>query len=584
MICPKCGAYVKDGSLLCDRCGTFLSAKERRERAGRDDTVLREDSRSSRWVYDDLAVPEPAREKPRADSRPVETARSLEHRSTRHKARKRFHINWAVMAIVLAVLLMMGVAGTYLYLTQTLNGQVILIRSGREVNSAPAYWSAGEKYLDYGYLTDAVGCFETARAMDEKNKTVNVDHLLTMAGAYEANGQDEEAEAVYTLLYQELCPSRSEPYTNLIRMFRAQGRNPEAADMMLTAYQNTGLMTYRQEREQFIPALPLADLTGSTYDKAQVVHLTSSQNFDIYYTLDGTDPEEFGVLYEGEILLDEGSYAIRAVCKNGDLYSDVYSVSYVISLPSPSAPRTNLAPETYTRDQTVKIRNTEKDDSIVIYYTIDGSTPTELSPVYDGNAIKLPHGWVEVKAIAVNSYGKKSTVMTYKYKIDVAPYMKKKYTNVDQYDSFVLMKTTRDEFLAEFGQPLSETSEAKFESSGTLTELTYSWGTATFLLSGKTWLLADVTYTSNPCKGPRGLSIGMSESEVVDLFRDHGQKENPGGGRGLYTDDTDVGKVILNADGTRTVSYVCSNGELAWHLEILLVDDRAVRIRHYYSY
>lgn len=46
----------------------------------------------------------------------------------------------------------------------------------------------------------------------------NYNGLLLLANAYELDAQDDQAEAVYLRLAQEVSPFRSEAYTALISM------------------------------------------------------------------------------------------------------------------------------------------------------------------------------------------------------------------------------------------------------------------------------------------------------------------------------------------------------------------------------
>ena len=89
-------------------------------------------------------------------------------------------------------------------------------------------------------------------------------------------------------------------------------------------------------------------------------------------------------------MLDEGIYDIRAVAVNGDLVSDELRGTWKIIMPSPMTPRATLAPNTYKNRQSVKLKpglDDERDTSIVIYYTIDGSIPDSDSPIFDGEPI-----------------------------------------------------------------------------------------------------------------------------------------------------------------------------------------------------
>lgn len=113
--------------------------------------------------------------------------------------------------------------------------------------------------------------------------------LLLLANAYELDAQDDQAEAVYLRLAQEVSPFRSEAYTALISMYLEQDRGPEAADMMLLAYENTDRENFRQQREDFLPAMPEVSLTAGRYEISameQDISLTSPQGYDVYYTVE----------------------------------------------------------------------------------------------------------------------------------------------------------------------------------------------------------------------------------------------------------------------------------------------------------
>ena len=144
-------------------------------------------------------------------------------------------------------------------------------------------------------------------------------------------------------------------------MYQAQERRPEAADMMLKAYQNTDKESFRLEREDYIPETPQTSLNAGRYEISKLegnVHLTSPQGYDIYYTTDDSAqlPEEGILSTDGSFVPTEGTVNLRAVCVSGDLVSDELSVNYSFYYPSPPAPKCNLAPNTYRKLREVSLR------------------------------------------------------------------------------------------------------------------------------------------------------------------------------------------------------------------------------------
>ena len=85
--------------------------------------------------------------------------------------------------------------------------------------------------------------------------------------------------------------------------------------------------------------------------------------------------------------------------------------------------------------------------------------------------------------------------------------------------------------------------------------------------------------------GPRGVGFGSTEEEIVSVYKDFGQLQSPNGERGLYYDYPNVGKVRVEADGTRMVEYSCITAASdIWVLQYRLgANGRANEIIHYYQ-
>lgn len=559
-------------------------------------------------------------------------APSLNTRHGRIHAVRRHNINWMLIGVALTLVLILAGAGYMLYMSRSDSGQRAtarrntmaategmfalaqntkdpLLQEEREALlkqwggvPAQAYWLAGQDYLDVGDVQAAITCLRIGDAIDPDN----YDGLLLLANAYELDAQDEQAEAVYLRLAQEVSPFRSEAYTALISMYQEQERRPEAADMMLLAYENTDRENFRQQREDYIPAMPEVSLTAGRYEISameQDISLTSPQGYDVYYTVDDdAELPEDGILCEdGTIIPKEGAVTLRAVAVSGDLVSDPLSVSYNFYYPTPPAPKCNLAPNTYKTLREVSLRagalsetqaagltkaeQAEIESHYVYYYTIDGSTPTEESPVYDGTPIKLPSGRVKLKAVCVNQYGKMSPTLEVEYKFNVKPDPLKMYGETDTFGSFTLNKTSIDEFKSAFGNPTQELETTYLNLTNSARHLQYSWGYAVFILENSAWQLVRVDMNSEIGTPPRGVGFGSTESEIASVYKDFGQLQAPNGTRGLYYDYPNVGQVLVNDDGTRTVRYSCQTAaSRVWILEYDLGSNgRVNHIANYYQ-
>ena len=556
-------------------------------------------------------------------------APSLKHRNVRTHNVHRRNINWMKIGVICVLVVIVIAAGFMTYMKKSDTGQRATARRNalsateelfalaRETRdplaqdareellkqwnsvSPQAYWLSGQEYLDVGDVEMAIISFRIGDVVDPEN----YDGLLLLANAYELNVQDDLAEQVYLHLANEVSPFRPDAYTALIRMYQAQERRPEAAEMMRVAYQNTDKESFRLEREDYIPEMPQTSLNAGRYEISKLegnVLLTSPQGYDIYYTTDDAAilPQDGQLSTDGSFVPGEGSVVLRAVCVSGDLVSDEMKVSYSFYYPSPPAPKCSLAPNTYKKripitlrpgefidDQRTKKEKAEDEKHYRYYYTIDGSTPNENSPVYDGTPIQMPSGRVTLKAICMNQYDKMSSIMEVGYKFDAKPYPLDVYQEEDVFTGFVMNKTTPEEFKAAFGNPREEISTQYLSPDRMAVHYTYDWGYAVFMLDGVMWELVRIEMNKSIGNGPRGVGFGSTEEEITAVYKDFGQLRSPNGERGLYYDYPRVGKVNVLEDGSRMIQYECSTvASNHWVLQYYLGSNgRVNKIIHYYQ-
>ncbi|MFH1512526.1 MAG: chitobiase/beta-hexosaminidase C-terminal domain-containing protein, partial [Bacillota bacterium] len=580
MYCKQCGNYLPDDAVMCDICGEMARNESgdqgmRSMRQGRrgdaPPQVLPDEKRDGVPEYGDYEMsplpPELRRNVRRKNadraadglSRPQTRTGIPVHGSvmTRYVTSGRSKVknlqyhkfNWMLLLVIVASICVASLAGYFIYMKVTDDGQRMTARKRvlmaaeedillaanvdptvraeqeemlKNFLSVPpqTYWLVGQDYMSMGDMAEAVKAFRIADILDPEN----YDGLYLLATVYELSNQDDLAEAVYRQLVDTVSPSRSEAYAALISLLVRRERDPEAADLMLAAYQNTGRETYRIQRDGFIPQKPEvnAEQVAGRYELEQHIQLTSPQGYDIYYTLDDMKilPEEGALLTGGSVLITEGTFKLRAVCVIEDLHSDEFTAQYTVFYPAPSAPKANLAPNTYSKLQSVSLRAGEKsgnyksktieqqtkEDDLTFYYTYDGSQPDPaISPVYDGTPIKLPTGRVTLRAMVVNGYGKRSSTMEIGYKFLVTPYLPEPYTREDTFQGFKLSVTQMEDFTALIGEPDTALSFQYQFYEGQAEELTYGWGKAVFILSGNQWQLASVDMSRNIASPPRGV-------------------------------------------------------------------------------
>ena len=529
-------------------------------------------------------------------------------RVKRHLSHKRM-VNWAYVLISVGVLLVALLFAGLLGLTQTELGHVFLARMGDVEQeegeqptiswmglepSAAAIWQVGGEYFDVGAVDKAIEYFTIAREKNEAEKaSPNVTGLLMLGEAYEAQGELEAASEVYTYLYTEVVPSAQEAYRAQVRVLQELGRDAEAAALLQLAYQKTGVANFRSQRLEILPAIPTVSVPAGYYTEKKSVALLQSQEHSVYYSLDPfAELPAQGIEYTEPLQLGEGEHQLRAVAVNGDLISDPLKVTYQIYMPTPLQPDSNLAPNTYTSPRkSVTLKPGKLSDEeleknpgyaatlddpvaqdITIYYTIDGSIPDADSPIYRGESIVMDtNGYMTLRAVSVNGYGKQGNMKVVEIKLDLRTKAKAVYNMEDTIGGLQIGSTTREAFVTQFGAELSKESVWIYGIDGECERYTYPWGYATFMKTKAGWMLAEVYLTNNDLKAPRGTGIGMTENEIVALFRDYKQVTSPSGNRGLYEDGKDKGKIYVQEDGGKIIRYRTGTEDAhIWQLDYIL--------------
>ena len=142
------------------------------------------------------------------------------------------------------------------------------------------------------------------------------------------------------------------------------------------------------------------------------MELTTENSGKIYYTLDGSIPDESSSLYSEPIKLVEGTTVIRAFVIDSDgNFSDVSSKVYVLEFGAPDPPVIIPDSGDYEGEKYVRII---VPDGCMAYYTLDGSDPTESSELYTGEFL-MPTGTTTVRAMLEDETGTLSGVNSVLY-------------------------------------------------------------------------------------------------------------------------------------------------------------------------
>lgn len=363
MKCVKCGAELKEGCIYCSVCGNEAQIVP-------DYNVLEDDYLRSLLKEDEKE----------------ETAKEIRQESPKKKKQLDSRIPILVVCAILIVAIVIG----------------IIIKVTIDHKNANSYEyqveAAEQEAIDKDY-ENALHYYMTALSL----KPGDVPVRLAMANIYM---EQAEYDAAMVLLMEviELDPQNQKAYERLIRIYEKK----EDYDSIIELASDVDDADILELFEGYLVAPPILSPVEGKYDEYIDVVLFSIKEYDIYYTLDGTEPDaQNGILYtsagssnEKGIPLDEaGDYTVRAVCINEKgISSEIAEATYEIEVEPPAYAKVSPDGGRITDETTVTI---EAEEDCTIYYTWDGTDPTEASLRYL-EPLEIPTGNNILSVLVVN--------------------------------------------------------------------------------------------------------------------------------------------------------------------------------------
>lgn len=596
MICPNCGREISDTARNCPGCGAATQAIRRR----RSQTVgiQHDDIRIERRVTPDEAAikrNEARRQAPVSAQKPGITVPSHERldanmpiglrkqrekkqmgvRRVRHAPdhlrRKidarpamiqppihpKSHRRLLLVAFIVSLVLVFVTTVCAVTLLRDERGQRLMAQWGWEIAPTDAYLTIGRELIEQAYYTRAL---EPLGVVIERDPT-NVDGLNLLAQAYTELGRVDEAKEIYlSLINDPESAAHPAAYRNLIKIYQSEGYNAEALELMKIGAENVTTTTeFTVMLRENTPQAPVFSWEEGRYNEEKDLTITIPAGQTVYYTIDGTDPSESGLIYtEGTLIhLAEGKTTVKAIgfTENGTP-SEQISATYTVIIPTPAAPKANIASGKLKKSVKVSLRpgsedKKENDQIVAIYYTMDGRQATTESTLYDDeNPIQLPIGKTTLRAISVHANGKISYEMQVTY--DVEGNLKYMFREQDTFKNMELFSTGYNTFTKNWGTPNSYEilpQEQWYDEEIESYEAVYDWGTARFCIkkAGGSPVLYALDTTNSKMTAPRSTKIGMSGEEVMEKYQDLGQAPlDEDGNRLLYN---------LNSAGYKFGSY-----------------------------
>lgn len=389
MKCPKCGATMKEGKLYCEHCGEEIRIVPEFEP---------EIENSIRATLSDVATQitsRPGEEKEADAPNKTRSSRSLTEKKKRMAkralSRKRRLLAWAAVVVAAGIALFGGAL------------------AGIEHFSPEAQYKKGVKLMEKQRYEDAAQYFERALSLSP----TNVAYLNALSGCYLERGMPEEAKAVC----QEavlLEGSNKDAYAMLVKIYSRQEDFESINELM----QSCKDQDIRNKYQEYLAVAPDAQAKGGTYHEPTVVKLIGGSKGTIYYTLDGSEPDESSEVYINPISLEAGPYTLKAFFVNQyGVKSEVITEDYYIDVVLPEAPVVLPKSGVYGRPHLIEM---EIPEDYQVYYTTDKSDPDRNSTLYEGD-LWMPVGHSVLRFVTISPGGICSEITERQYTLDLHP-------------------------------------------------------------------------------------------------------------------------------------------------------------------
>lgn len=280
-------------------------------------------------------------------------------------------------------------------------------------NTSLGYEEQAENYYVGGKLDDAINAIDKAlESVPDDDIDKRAELMFKKYGYQKEAGYLEEAsltlnEMTNTEVFDEATVTTA---TDLLVSYYEESKDYNAIYELITKSDNKAV---KDKYAAYIPVSPTIIPEGGDFDEVVYVRITDDAPGDIYYTVNGNDPDENSIHYEDELVLEEeGDYNIRAVFINKyGIKSEVVKYLFHLENIGPAEPVIMEDSGEYSQSTMIVA---VCDPGCRILYTTDGSDPTESSTEYTV-PISMPMGTSKYKFVTIDDEGRLSNVVERDY-------------------------------------------------------------------------------------------------------------------------------------------------------------------------
>ncbi len=367
MKCQKCGTDLKEGAIFCDHCGNKV-------------LVVQDYDDSAENISEKLIREEALRQ------REQERLKQLEEKN---KAKKKNAVIFGIIGAVAVVAIIFVIS--------------MVVTNKKNSRSFEFQYASAEDNMRLGLYDKAYDAVEKALAIEPENERA----LFLLSNiCLKLNDDDGAIDALLSCI--SLNPTSFEAYTSIIKIYSKRGDFGAIKALADNVEDDTIILLFRD----YLPETPEFGTEEGTYDDEFQLEIFTDNNSVIYYTIDGSDPKETGMLYSEPIDIPVGTILIRAIATNEyGIYSDEITAKYTVELKVPDKPIVSLPSGTYSELMQVSIFIPE---GCKAYYTWDGTTPNASSILYEG-PFDILEGNNILSVIIINGKNQSSDVARFNY-------------------------------------------------------------------------------------------------------------------------------------------------------------------------
>lgn len=385
MVCERCNEEVEEGRVYCPKCGfEFHYVSEYNE--------IDEELDKNVLNLDDV------KSNKKTDNDDEWEEFHLESEMTPKEKQIRTIAKIVGMSVVIVVLLI---------------GIIVFFVMKSRNNSFNFQLEKAHEYASSENFSKAVISYENA-VNSSKNKK-QLSKAAKELGLYYADNSDTKNAVYYLEMAIENGDNSSETIKTIVGLYELQGNSDAIKKLAKTAVTDETYSLF----EKYLLNQPIFNYKSGTYNEYLTVEITSDDNEAIYYTLDDSPATTESMLYEAPIEVKDGTTVIHAITVNANnLVSEEIVTTYVIQ--SAGSIKPEIYPESGEYTDFTKVTIDDISANCKIYYTTDGTDPTEKSTEYT-QSFEMPVGNHVIKAISINTVtGVKSDIVSKVYSLDIS--------------------------------------------------------------------------------------------------------------------------------------------------------------------